>query len=204
MSSVGLIYVGLVLVLNGLMLLGWLTPREVGPLNLFVGVLQVLTPTYLIFVAAGDPDAIFAASGIYLFGFTYLWVGINCYAGHSNKGFGWFALLVAICAVVYAVDSFGRSGDYGFGVVWLLWAVLWFLFFLVLGLGLDPLGPPTGIYTVVTGAITAAVAFVSLMGAWSGDAAPAVVIAVVGGGALAVAAPAARRLVAAQPRGAGD
>lgn len=204
MSSVGLIYVGLVLVINGLMLLGWLTPREVGPLNLFVGVLQVLTPTYLIFVAAGDPDAIFAASGIYLFGFTYLWVGINCYTDHSNAGFGWFALLVAICAFVYAADSFGRSSDFGFGVVWLLWAVLWFLFFLVLGLDVDSLGPPTGIYTVATGVITGAVAFISLMGGWTGDATTAVVIAVVGVGALVVAAPAARRAVPARPREVGD
>lgn len=59
MAFVALIYVGLVLIVNGLMLLGWLTPREAGPLNLFVGAMQVITPTWLIFTAAGDPDTIF-------------------------------------------------------------------------------------------------------------------------------------------------
>lgn len=193
MSAVGLIYVGIVLVLNGLMLLGWVTPREAGPLNLFVGVLQVVTPTYLIVAAAGNVDEIFAASGIYLFGFTYLWVGINCFTDHSNRGFGWFALMVAMCTVVYATDSFG-AGDLGFGVIWLLWGVLWFLFFLVLGLGIDALGPPTGFYTLVTGAITAVAAFMTLMGGWTGDWQTAVVIAVVGGAALLVSAPAAKKL----------
>lgn len=204
MSSVSLIYVGLVLIVNGLMLLGRVGAREVAPLNLFVGVLQVVTPTYLIFVAGGDPDAIFAASGIYLFGFTYLWVGINCYTDHSNRGFGWFALLVALCTVVYAADSFASPSDYGFGVVWLLWGVLWFLFFLVLGLGFDRLGPPTGVYTAVTGAITALVAFLSLMGGWTGDLAPALVIAAVGAVALVAAVPAAAMLTPSPAAEAGD
>lgn len=91
MSGVGLIYVGAVLFINGVMLLGWLTPPEAGPLNLFVGALQVVTPTYLIVAAAGNTAEIFAASGIYLFGFTYLWVGINALKNYRGRGFGWFA-----------------------------------------------------------------------------------------------------------------
>ena len=196
MSSVGLIYVGIVLVVNGLLLLNWVTPREAAPLNLFVGALQVLTPTYLIVIAAGDVDAIFAASGIYLFGFTYLWVGINAAKDISNRGFGWFALLVALCTVVYATESFVRADDAGFGVIWLLWGVLWFLFFLVLGLDRAALGPATGVYTIVTGVITTTAALMTLLDGWSGDWMVAGVIAVVGILALAVAAPAARTLTA--------
>lgn len=196
MSAVGLIYVGTVLIINGLLLLGWLTPREAAPLNLFVGALQVLTPTYLIIAAAGDSDAIFAASGIYLFGFTYLWVGINAVKDYSNRGFGWFALLVAMCAVVYAIESFVRTEDAGFGVIWLLWAILWFLFFLVLGLEQDKLGPATGVYTIVTGAITTTAALMTLLDSWDDGWALAIVIAVIGVLALAVSTPAARTLSA--------
>lgn len=196
MSAVGLIYVGIVLVVNGLLLLGWLGPREAGPLNLFVGALQVLTPTYLIIAADGDPGAIFAASGIYLFGFTYLWVGINAMKGYSNRGFGFFALLVALCTLVYATESFLRAQDAGFGVIWLLWGILWFLFFLVLGLERQSLAPATGVYTVVTGVVTTAAALMTLLEAWTGGTAVALVIAAVGVLTLAVSAPAARLLTA--------
>ena len=51
MGSVGLLYVGAVLFLNGAMLLGWVKARSAAPMNLFVGVLQVVTPTYLIWTA---------------------------------------------------------------------------------------------------------------------------------------------------------
>ena len=81
MGSVGLLYVGAVLILNGVMLLGYVEARSAAPLNLFVGALQVVTPTYLIFTSGGDATTILGASGIYLFGFTYLYVGINLLAG---------------------------------------------------------------------------------------------------------------------------
>lgn len=159
MSGVGLVYVGAVLFLNGVMLLGWLTPREAGE--------------------------IFAASGIYLFGFTYLWVGINGMRDYRGRGFGWFALVVAVCTLVYAGDSFLRQGDAGFGVIWLLWGILWFLFFLVLGLEWEGLGPATGVYTAVTGILTGVAAYQVLLGSWTGGWAQAIVFAAIGLLALA-------------------
>ena len=56
MASVGLLYVAAVLFVNGAMLLGWVDGRSAAPMNLFVGTLQVITPTYLIFTAAGVKD----------------------------------------------------------------------------------------------------------------------------------------------------
>ena len=135
MGSVGLLYVGAVLVINGLMLLGVVEARSAAPLNLFVGGLQVLTPTVLIIMSGGDPDVILSASGIYLFGFTYLYVGINLLGGLDGTGLGWFSAFVACCAVVYSALNFVRFDDPGFGVIWLVWAVLWALFWVVLGLG---------------------------------------------------------------------
>ncbi|TCP55260.1 AmiS/UreI family transporter [Tamaricihabitans halophyticus] len=139
MNNVGLIYVGAVLFLNGLMLLGKVTGRAAAPLNLFVGGLQCITPTVLIIQAGADTDAVFAASGLFLFGFTYLYVGIANLADLAPEGLGWFCLFVAVAAVSYAGFSFWRDGDPVFGVIWLAWALLWFLFFLVLGLGMDRL-----------------------------------------------------------------
>jgi AmiS/UreI family transporter. len=72
--------------LNGLLLIGVVEGRSAAPLNLFVGAMQVVAPTYLIFIAAGDPLQILAASGLYLFGFTYLYVGIGLLGGLDTTG----------------------------------------------------------------------------------------------------------------------
>lgn len=199
MSAVGLLYVGAALFINGLLLLGWITPREATPMNLFVGALQVLTPTTLIIMGMADDRAVFAASGLYLFGFTYLWVGINGATGWSNRGLGWFSLFVAMAAVVYSLDSFLVDGDAGFGVIWLVWSALWFLFFLVLGLEMDKLAAPTGAFTVVVAFITAAIpGFLLLFGQWTGSWTVAVVIAVVAVAAAVAARPLAKRVAVTQ------
>src|SRR5215218_9869840 len=94
MGSVGLLYVGAVLIVNGLMLLGRVDARAAAPLNFFVGGLQVFTPTYLIVTSGGDGDTILGASGLYLFGFTYLYVGLNLVNGLDGTGLGWFSCAV--------------------------------------------------------------------------------------------------------------
>jgi putative amide transporter protein len=119
MGLVGLLYVGAVLFINGLLLLGVVDGRAAAPINLFVGTLQVVTPTFLIFTANGDPRAILAASGLYLFGFTYLYVGINLLAGLDTNGVGWFSLFVAIVAIGYSFANFTILGDRPFSVIWL-------------------------------------------------------------------------------------
>ncbi|MBN1096534.1 AmiS/UreI family transporter [Blastococcus sp. TML/C7B] len=168
MASVGLLYVGAVLILNGLMLLGLVDARAAAPLNFFVGGLQVITPTYLIVTADGDQNTILAASGLYLFGFTYLYVGFNLLADLDGTGLGWFSAFVACCAVVYAGLNFGRLDDAAFGVIWLYWAVLWALFWVVLGLKREEWTRFTGFVAVVAGVVTAAVpAFLLLTDVWS-------------------------------------
>lgn len=168
MASVGLLYVGGVLFLNGLMLLGRVDARSAAPLNIFVGGLQVVTPTYLIFTANGDPDVILGASGLYLFGFTYLYVAFNLLAGLDGTGLGYFSLFVAVCALVYAGLNFDRFSDNAFGVIWLNWAFLWLLFFLVLGLGMDGLSRYTGAVAVFQGVMTGIVpSFLLMTGNWA-------------------------------------
>jgi putative amide transporter protein len=182
MASVGLLYVGAVLFVNGAMLLGWVDGRSAAPMNLFVGILQVITPTYLIFTAAGDPTIILNASGLYLFGFTYLYVAFNLFFNLDGTGLGYFSLFVAVCAVVYSALNFTLGGDATFGVIWLYWAFLWTLFFLLLGRGADGLTRYTGAVTAVQGWVTGAIpAFLLLTGQWGrADTATALVYAVFG------------------------
>ncbi|WP_199432858.1 AmiS/UreI family transporter [Qaidamihabitans albus] len=196
MNNVGLLYVGAVLLINGLMLLGRVPARSAGALNLFVGALQCLTPTVLIVQAGGDTDAILAASGLYLFGFTYLYVGVANLAGLEPEGVGWFSLFVAACAVVYAALSFWRDGDPVFGVIWLAWSLLWTLFFLVLGLGRQRLTRFTGWTVVLLSQPTCTVpAFLAMTGAYRSNTTTGLIAA-----AAAVLLVGVAALLASRPR----
>jgi hypothetical protein len=183
MGLVGLLYVGAVLFVNGLMLIGAVEARSAAPINLFVGALQVVTPTYLIFTAAGDPQAILSASGLYLFGFTYLYVGINLLAGLDTTGVGWFSLFVAVMALGYSYANFMILDDRPFGVIWLYWAYLWALFFVLLGLKHEHLMRYTGWVTIIQSWVTAAIpAFLLLTNLWRNE--NAIAIGLAAGGVL--------------------
>ncbi|MEU6997272.1 AmiS/UreI family transporter [Nonomuraea sp. NPDC046570] len=180
MGSVGLLYVGAVLFMNALLLLGKVEGKAAAPINLFVGTLQVVTPTFLIMTADGDLRTIMGASGLYLFGFTYLYVGIGLLAGLDTTGVGWFSLFVAIAALVYAAYSAFTLQDYPFAVIWALWSFLWLLFFLVLGLKRAELTRYTGWVTLIEAWLTAVIpAFLLLTGLYTPSVAFAVALAVV-------------------------
>lgn len=181
MGNVGLLFVGAVLFINGLMLLQKVDAKSAAVFNLFVGALQVLTPTYLIFVADGDPRKILAASGLYLFGFTYLYVGIGLFAGLDTTGVGYYSLFVAIAALGYSFVNFRLFRDQPFGVIWLYWAFLWFLFFLLLGLKLERHTAYVGWVTAIEGWVTGVIpAFLLLSGYWKHPTETAIALAAFG------------------------
>lgn len=155
MGSVGLLFVGAVLFINGIMLLGWVEPKSAAPMNYFVGGLQIITPTYLIFTANGNADTILSAAGLYLFAFTYLYVALNLTFDLDGTGLGYFCLFVTISALVYSGLNFVHFNDAGFGVIWLYWTFLWLLFFLVLGLKKESLSRYTGAVCAIQGWVTA-------------------------------------------------
>jgi hypothetical protein len=167
MGTVGLLYVGGVLFINGMMLLGKIEPRAAAIFNLFVGALQVITPTVLIITANGKTDQILSASGLFLFGFTYLYVGIGLLGGFDTTGVGYYSLFVAIMALGFSFANFRILNDSPFGVIWLYWSFLWLLFFLLLGLKHDHLAHYTGWVTAIQGWVTGAIpAYFLLTGYW--------------------------------------
>ncbi len=151
-TNVGLLYVGGVLFVNALSLLGKAEPRSAGIFNLFVGIMQVIIPFYVI-ATTTDPLVILNASGIFLFGFTYLYVGITNLGGFDTSGLGWYCLWVAILALVYSMLNFTVIGDPIFGVLWIMWSFLWGLFFALLALEKD-IARFTGWVTMVEAWIT--------------------------------------------------
>ena len=167
MSSVGLLYVGAVLCINGLMLLGLVPGKAAAAMNLFVGGMQVVFPTLILLQSGGDPGVVFGASGLYLFGFTYLYVAWNELTGAGGEGLGWFSLFVACCALVYGVLQFGFVDDPVFGAIWFAWAVLWLQFFMLLALGKTGIARWTGWFALFLGVFSGAVpAFLLLTGSY--------------------------------------
>jgi hypothetical protein len=166
MSSVGLLFVGAVLFLNGLLFLGKADAKGVAVFNLFVGVLQTAIPFYLIATAKG-PEEILGAAGIFLFGFTYLYVGIVNLAGLNSGGIGWYSLWVAVMATGFGLTNILRFHDTPTGLLWLQWAVLWGLFWVVFALGIERLTALAGWLTLILSVTTCSIpGFLLLLGEW--------------------------------------
>ncbi|CAM3771480.1 AmiS/UreI family transporter [Tsukamurella ocularis] len=142
MTTLGLLFVGAVLFVNGAWFLGAISAREAGVFNLFVGAMQVVLPTLAVVAADGDLNGVFGAGSSYLFGFTYLFVGVNNLMGNDGRGLGWYSIFVAAMAIVFG--AFSLSADPVFGVIWFVWAVMWLMFFLILACGRTSLMPFTG------------------------------------------------------------
>jgi hypothetical protein len=170
MGNVGLLLVGVVLFVNGLVSVGVVEARGAAPLNLFVGAAQVVLPTLVLFQSEGDPGIVNATWPSYLFGFTYLWFGFIQIFDIDPRGFGWYSSFVAAVAVYYAIKSVGT--DPVFAVIWATWAIMWSLFFVLLGLGVAKvgridLGHFTGWFLILLGVPTCSVSAILLLnGLW--------------------------------------
>lgn len=155
MIGLVLLYVGAVLFVNGIWLLGRIENREIAILNVFTGIVGLVVAVFA--VAQGDLASIQLAAYVLLFAFTYLWVAYNQYAGAEGSGLGWYCLFVAVTAVPVAIITLGQADSVfltWLGLNWAAWAVLWFLYFLLLALK-RPIQKVTAYVTSVEGIATA-------------------------------------------------
>jgi putative amide transporter protein len=200
MSAVGLMFVGAVLFVNGLLLLGRIDAKGAATFNLFVGALQVAIPFYLIATAPTANDILLDA-GIFLFGFTYLYVGISNLAGQPATGLGWYSAWVAIMATAFGITNIVKFHDPTIGLLWLQWAVLWALFFVVLALGKIRLTALTGWLTLILSFTTCTIpGFLLLLGEWGRV--PTWLVLVVIGATVAALLPVASRTLRPAPEAA--
>lgn len=151
-----LLYVGAVLCLNGLWLLGRIGDKEIWVINVFSGTVTFLISMQLAFGAGADAGSIKAAALTLLFSFTYFWVAFNRYNGADGRGLGWFSLFVAVTTVPVAIETLsGASSTWGlwFGLNWVAWGVLWFMFFLLL-VAQKEIAKITGVVAILCGIFT--------------------------------------------------
>lgn len=156
MLGLVLFYVGAVLCLNGLWLLGKIGDNEIAVIDYFVGGLTLLVSLFLAFGPGSDADSIKAAAYTLLFAFTYFWVAWNRTNGADGRGLGWFCLFVAVTAIPVTIQTLGgATTTWGvwFGLCWAAWGVLWFLFFVLL-VGQKPIAKFVGAVTVAQGVLT--------------------------------------------------
>ncbi|MDE0028019.1 MAG: AmiS/UreI family transporter [Deltaproteobacteria bacterium] len=154
--GLALLYVGSVLFLNGIWLMGRIGDREIAIINIFVGGLTALVSAFLAFGPNADATSIKAAALTLLFTFTYLWVAYNRFHDVDGRGLGWYSLFVAITVVPVALDTLINATTlwgYWFGLCWAAWAVLWFMFFLLLAMQ-KPIAKVTGAVTSIQGILT--------------------------------------------------
>lgn len=156
MLGLVLFYVGAVLCLNGLWLLGRIGDNEIAVIDIFVGGITLLVSLYLAFGPGSDAASIKAAALTLMFTFTYFWVAMNRYNGADGRGLGWFSLFVAITAVpvsIQTLSSATTTWGFWFGLCWASWGVLWFLFFLLL-VGKKPIAKLAGTVAIAEGVLT--------------------------------------------------
>ena len=154
--GLALFYVGAVLCLNGLWLLGQIGDDEIAVIDIFVGAITLLIALYLAFAPGADLASIRGAALTLLFTFTYFWVAINRYNGADGRGLGWFCLFVAVTAVpvtIQMVQTAQSTWDWWFALSWGAWGILWFMFWLLLVLK-KPIARLTGAVTVLQGILT--------------------------------------------------
>ncbi|BDG59891.1 AmiS/UreI family transporter [Caldinitratiruptor microaerophilus] len=166
MLGLGLLYVGAVLFLNALSLLGRVSARGASVMNFFTGVLTFIIAMYTALARPAGDASYFAAAQTLLFSFTYLWVAINGYFEvEDGSALGWYCLFVAAVTVPTAALTFA-AGDLRFGLIWLAWGFLWFLFWLLLALKRN-LARFTAYVTLAEAVLTCMVpGFLILTGRW--------------------------------------
>ncbi|WP_242261935.1 AmiS/UreI family transporter [Bacillus cereus group sp. BfR-BA-01453] len=131
MGYVGLLLSGAALFLNSLVILGKAEMKSAGVFNLFVGALQIIIPFYLIMISDQSNWTVCSYAATFLFGLTYLYVGVTFIKGMDSSGLGWFCIWVAIIALFYMVVSFVQFHDVVNALTWFMWALLWYLFFVL-------------------------------------------------------------------------
>lgn len=155
LTPLALLFVGAVLVLNGIWMTGRIQDREIILINLVTAFITACVAGVSAFGAA-DMAAVKSAALTLLFTTTYLWVAYNRITGVDGRGLGWFSLFVAITVVPVAVqDSLAAvtAVELWLGLSWAVWAVLWFMFFLLLALE-KPIQRVTAGVTLMTGIFT--------------------------------------------------
>ncbi|UUL77822.1 AmiS/UreI transporter [Pseudarthrobacter sp. Fe7] len=165
MPFICLLLSGAALLVNGLATLGRLPRRDAAVFSLVLGGTQLVLGIVHLAISGTGAEALLTAAGMFLFGLTYVYAGLDGLLGLGSKGLGWFCGMVAFAGLLLAGEWLGA--DPLLAVLWVCWSVLWGLLFASAALGATRLDPFTGWALVLASQATATVpAFLGLAGLW--------------------------------------
>ena len=171
MSDLALLFVGAVLLVNGLVFLERVDGKAAIPVNLLTG--GLLPFSALLQILEVDPTSpdyaatAFGAAGLSIFGFTYLTVGGNSLFGGSGTALGWFYVWAAGIAAVLAMVNFTLTGNVSMAWLWSAWSVLFTAFFIALTSQAVYLTKAAGVLAILQSVSTATIpALLRISGAW--------------------------------------
>ena len=127
MLGVCLLFVGIVLINNGVCALANVDKKAAAVMNVLTGGLSLFIN--LVNLAQGNYYA--AGTGL-LFCFTYLFVAAMDIFDLDALPFAWFSTFVAVNAVLFGIvegvtgsAALGIAPDWRWAAIWWLWALLW-------------------------------------------------------------------------------
>ncbi len=127
MLGVCLLFVGIVLINNGLCTFYKVDAKSSAIMNIFTGGLSL----FINFVNLAQGNYYAAGTGL-LFCFTYLFVAFSKLWNLSPIPFAWFSTFVAVNALVFGtlegflgIPALGIEADIRWAAIWYLWAILW-------------------------------------------------------------------------------
>ncbi|MCV9996193.1 hypothetical protein OIU93_18105 [Paeniglutamicibacter sp. ZC-3] len=172
MTSLVLLFVGAVLLINGLVFLGVIDAKSSTAINLLVGLFLAGTVLFLVLPVRGTDEAslgiILGASGFLLFSFTYLGVAFNNLAGAHGAALGWYCGWAALISMFLAAINFSHLADHRVGWLWASWSLLFLAFFLSLALKVEWMTAPAGALAIMQAFITCTVpAALQMTGLWT-------------------------------------
>lgn len=159
-----LYWAGILLFVNGLLLLGMVSSFPgVAALNFLGGTLITVMAIYItmtdMYKAFGETASSTLAATCFSFSVAYLMIALEVWTKGDFTVLGWYCLPVSACLFSLALGYFGVLGKKlpkvsQFGVLYLCWAVCFFLFWLRFGAQLATVGPLTGWVIIIVGFIT--------------------------------------------------
>ncbi len=156
MLGVCLLFVGIVLINNGVCALANVDKKSAAVMNILTGGLSL----FINFTSLVQGNYYAAGTGL-LFCFTYLFVAMMNIFDLNPLPFAWFSSFVAVNAIIFGIVEgvtgstvLGITPDWRWAAIWWLWAILWGSSFFTDILG-KKLGKFVPILQVFEGVVTA-------------------------------------------------